>query len=464
MQAPQRTLRFTFAVFFSTPAHFKELLAKPLAKQTLCQHTTGTPTYFSETSCVASWLLRNLVLTFTGTSRHGIAQPAQLHSITTALKEKIVALAFVSILEILGMTVLFPTLAALGCAATQRRGSCVAAPTDFAILIPAHNEERLLPGTLTSIKSSIKRLQEHAPCNVRIMVGVDGCTDTTEAVAARMNTEILKMPTKTGKWGTISALVKACSDAQWVILADCGVEWPDDFLLRLLPVLQNEDTIGVAPTYRNDKSGIIEKIIWGTESAIKRIESKSGGPVSVHGATVCYRTKELCAALDFLSHHRWLNDDVVIPLCLRALYPSKRIQYRRSLAVKESVKPTKEGGSEFRRRRRLVHGNIQWIKLLWGSVWERNYVAALLACRRVFRLLWAYWVTFSALAVGYYCRTFEYPSSHLIATVLVCSAGIPCIPQLRNLFQSGLASVLAPYYFTVATVRSPATYEETQWN
>ena len=374
------------------------------------------------------------------------------------------ALVVLSILGILGMTILFPFLAALISVPSRRQNPSNRSPNHFAILIPAHNEEALLPGTLTSINNAITEVKKGSPCTFRIIVGADGCTDTTETVASQMHAEVLTMPTKTGKWGTISALVKNCADTEWVILADCGVQWPHDFLSQLLPLLQNADTIGVAPTYQNDTSGIIERLIWGTERAIKRIEAKSGGPISVHGATVCYRTEELSDTLNFLSHHHWLNDDIVIPLTLRALYPSHKIEYRRSLAVKESAKAPREGISEFRRRRRLVHGNIQWIKLLWGSLWRHNHIAALLACRRVFRLLWAYWMVFTVLAVAYYSGMFEYPSSHLILATLCCAAIVPCIPQLRNLLQSALASLLAPYYFTLAIARSPATYQDTKWN
>ena len=373
-------------------------------------------------------------------------------------------LTFISILGILGGTILFPMLAALMGKSSQRNASPRHHPSHVAVLIPAHNEEDLLPVTLTSIQSALTELHKYSACTFRIIVGADGCTDSTEALSARMGAEVVSMPSKTGKWGTISALIRTCSETDYVILADCGVEWPQDFLTRLLPLLRNEDVIGVAPTYRNDTSGIIEKIVWGTERTIKQIEAKSGGPVSVHGATVCYRTEELCRALDFLSQHQWLNDDVVIPLTLRALYPTKRIEYGLSLTVAESAKPPSNGGSEFRRRRRLVLGNIQWITLLWGPIWRINRIAALLACRRVFRLLWAYWVVFTALAVAYYSRTFEYASSPHLLGALVCAAIISFVSPLKNIFQSGWASVLAPYYFTVAIVRAPDSHKETQWN
>jgi glycosyltransferase involved in cell wall biosynthesis len=362
------------------------------------------------------------------------------------------------------MTFLFPVLAALVGVAPHRGNRTDPQSTRLAILIPAHNEERLLTETLKSISDSINEAHVDLFYTFRVIVGADGCTDRTEGVAQEMNAEVLKMPVKSGKWGTIAALVEMCSETDWIILADCGVRWPRDFIRRVLTLIQDENTIAIAPSYRNDASGFIEKIIWGTERAIKRIEEKSGGPVSVHGATICYRAGELRAALTFLSTHRWINDDIVIPLVLRALYPTKKIVYGLSLTVKESPKQPSDVGSEFRRRQRLVHGNIQWIKLLWGSVWRRNQIAALLACRRVFRVLWVYWVGCGALAVAYYSDTLQYPASYILLFVLVCAGLVFYVSQLRNLFHSGLASALAPYYFTVAILRPPRSDQETRWN
>jgi cellulose synthase/poly-beta-1,6-N-acetylglucosamine synthase-like glycosyltransferase len=376
----------------------------------------------------------------------------------------LVTLAIVSILGILGMTFLFPVLAALVSVSPQRRNQFLPQTPRLAILIPAHNEERLLTTTLTTIAESINEAHADSFYTVRVMVGADGCTDRTEVVAKEMNAEVLRMPVKTGKWGTIAALVDMCSETDWIILADCGVRWPRDFIRRVISLIQDQNTIAIAPSYKNDASGIIEKVIWGTERAIKKIEAKSGGPVSVHGATICYRARELRAALTFLSTHRWINDDIVIPLVLRALYPTKKIEYGSSLTVQESPKQLSDVGSEFRRRQRLVHGNIQWINLLWGSVWRKNQIAALLACRRVFRVLWVYWVGSGALAVAYYSDARQYPTSYILLFCLVCTALVSYVSQLRNLFHSGLASALAPYYFTAAVVRPSPPDHETRWN
>lgn len=218
----------------------------------------------------------------------------------------------------------------------------------------------------------------------------------------------------------------------------------------------------MAPTYRNDTAGIVEKLMWGTERAIKKIESKCGGPVSVHGATVCYRTQELTSTLQFLSDRHWLNDDIVIPLCLRALYPSKRIEYASHLVVDEHTDMGRPPSREFVRRRRLVHGNIEWIRYLWGTVWRHNYVAAILASRRVFRLLWGYWAVLAALSL--YGNLFNLPWLQLLYLLLPLAILVFYVKQFRTLLESCVASLLAPYYFVITTLRSSTSPYETQWS
>src|ERR1035437_1571724 len=119
------------------------------------------------------------------------------------------------------------------------------------------------------------------------------------------------------------------------------------------------------------------------------METACGGPVSLHGATVAYKTSLVKEALVHLGDRPWLNDDVVIPLTLRALSPEGIILY--------PVGQVRDAGAELDRpdlgrRRRILQGNLQWVRsLLWDSC-RRNPVAGMVAGRRLFRVLWAYWV------------------------------------------------------------------------
>lgn len=378
----------------------------------------------------------------------------------------VVVLSILSILGILGMTVLFPLLAMI---TSSRRSAphlprASSHPLSVDILIPAHNEVALLPVTLESIRAAIEEATRTSTCTFHIRVGADGCTDDSEAIARAHGAEVISTPTRVGKWQTINSLVSESAESDWIVLADCGVTWPSDFLIKLIPLLKKRDLIGVAPTYRNDESGLVERIIWAAERVIKRLESACGGPVSVHGATVCYRTDELRSTLQFLSSRRWLNDDVVIPLCMRALHPSMHLEYASHLSVNESAAARRAASSEFRRRRRLVHGNIEWITSLWGTIWKHNHVAALLASRRIFRLLWGYWTLCSSLTLALLVDLLNFSSPIFGGIVLGCTALAMCIRQLRTLLESCLASILTPYYLFTAELHTPNSLDVTKWN
>lgn len=360
------------------------------------------------------------------------------------------------------MTILFPLLS-LAVSTTARRTTSTPTPRCVAILIPAHNEAALLPLTLKSIFDAIGEAARSTDCTFRVVVGADGCTDGTETEARRMNSEVLASSQQSGKWKTLIALVNECAESDWIILADCGVSWPRELLQRLLPLLTREEVIGVAPAYRNDSSGNIERTIWGTEAVIKRLESQVGGPVSVHGATICYRTRELRNALNILSDRTWLNDDIVIPFYLRALYPRKRIIYLPSLAVREITKTNHSTGAEFRRRRRLVSGNIEWIRWLWMPMWKHNLTVTLLATRRVCRLLWVYWLGFTFLPLLYYFSELAPLWWPKILSITLCASMAPLLPKLKMHLESALASALAPFYLLTSLLSRSDIRREIPW-
>jgi len=362
------------------------------------------------------------------------------------------------------MTLLFPVVAALLRPRSAGDSATSPQPDSITILVPSHNGGALLPTTLSSINKAISAVSHHSACTSRVLVGADGCTDDTERIAASLGAEVISFPERRGKWPTILRMVESSQHSQWIVLADCGVSWPTDLLVTVLPFLTQEEVIGVAPAYRNDTSGVIERFLWIIERLIKTIESQCGGPVSVHGATVCYRTRELTDALTYLSEHHWLNDDIVIPLALRTLFPSKRIAYAAEIAVREAGKPGVATSREFIRRRRLVLGNIQWIHHLWGATWKQNYIAAILASRRIFRLLWGYWALGSAGTVALNAGLVSLPGPYLCGLAILLTVLFTSVKQLRALLQSAVASLLAPYYFFVAIRRtSPSTYV-TPWN
>src|ERR1035437_10046361 len=127
------------------------------------------------------------------------------------------------------------------------------------------------------------------------------------------------------------------------------------------------------------------------------METACGGRVSLHGATVAYKTSLVKEALVHLGDRPWLNAHVVIPLTLRALSPEGIILY--------PVGEVPDAGArhdqlDLGRRRRMVLGNLQWARSLLVDCFRRNPVAGVVAGRRLFRVFWAYWVACFVLALA----------------------------------------------------------------
>lgn len=262
--------------------------------------------------------------------------------------------------------------------------------TRIHIVIPAHNEEATIKETVQSV---IEATADLIYCygdafEVTVTVVLDGCTDnTSNAIAGFSQVQVIQHANALGKWRSIEEACLVGKDTDWTILLDAGSSWKRDLLRSLACYFHNDSVVGIAPSYRNNHAGLLEKLSWILERGLKALENSAGGPISVHGATVLYRTPALCEAFGLLSGKIWLNDDVVIPLAIRSLFPDKKLIYLPDNIV-DDISPVRNG-SESTRRIRLVRGNIDWVS---ESFWHRSAVVRILALRRISRMAWAYWL------------------------------------------------------------------------
>ncbi len=371
---------------------------------------------------------------------------------------------FISVLGLLGMTWLFPLLAGI-CAQSglllrkkakrleEVKKDC---PLRVLIALPAYNEAKSLPGTLESIEKAILKANSLCPgLSFEVVVGDDGSTDDTLEIAHKKKVKVLHLEQSCGKWHMLRLLLDYCKEADWVVFADAGVVWREDFLIRSYPLLRRHNVLAIAPTYFNPGGGKIERFLWRIERHFKWIESFAGGPISIHGATVFYRRGPLKKTLRFLGNRNWFNDDVVVPLLMRSLYPEGRVEYLYDLGVYDQPELLKNSKTaEFARRKRMVAGNVQWITGLSKVVVDRNHTVGLLALRRVFRLFWAYWALAAAMLVG---LLFVQKGAESIFLALLLAATLIFIIfryyPARVLSESAIASLMAPYYFLPVSMR-----------
>jgi hypothetical protein len=182
---------------------------------------------------------------------------------------------------------------------------------------------------------------------------------------------------------------------EWVAFVDAGSLWPDVLISSVVRSIEADGRVmAVAPSYSNSAAGSIARVTWGIERVLKSLENFAGGPISVHGATVFYRTDQVMEAMRALeSHESWLNDDVAVPLMMRILFPRYSTVYLPSVTVGDMQ--GEAHGREYGRRRRMALGNLEWVQRI--GVRGTTSVRCL-QLRRIFRMMWAYWVI--CLAVG----------------------------------------------------------------
>jgi cellulose synthase/poly-beta-1,6-N-acetylglucosamine synthase-like glycosyltransferase len=330
-------------------------------------------------------------------------------------------LSVLSLLGLLGLSILWPAMAYPTLRWRERKttGPSIApsVPDFIEIIIPAHNEALTIEQTLASLQRAVQVLQHEVarPPRVLLHLGADSCTDGTIQVAQKFpGIMVSEFPQHRSKWLTLRDLCTR-SDAGWVVLVDSGTIWPDTLLRDMFQQMANDPkAIGLSPAYRPLRSSWLHSIVWKIEENLKRIEAACGGPVSVHGATVAYRTEELKRAFQELGTQTWLNDDVVIPLMLRTLNPDRVISYPIGEVFDLGVQHDKPG---LQRRRRILIGNLQWAGSLLPRCFRMNPIAGLIAMRRLFRVLWAYWACF--IAIGFALLVHQLVPIFLLAAVFI---------------------------------------------
>lgn len=351
---------------------------------------------------------------------------------------------------LLGSTILFPLLGSVFYAVSHffqlgvnKKNRVQSKIKSIDVLVTAHNEEKQIAATLSSIRTAIECLhaEQGTEVQVRIIVGADACSDRTVEIARKYADEVREYPSHKSKWLTLKALIGS-SDADWISLVDAGALWSPGFLIRFLEIANGEDLNGFAPGYRESGQGkLSDKLIWQIERLLKELENLSGGPISVHGATVLYRREPILEALRSLDGRNWYNDDVVLPLALRATSSESRILYSSDpeVMIEDFSSRLEKASDPAPRRKRLAKGNIQWISSLLRGVLVQQPSVGILTLRRAFRISWGWWILFLGFAAVLGIATF----SKILASLCLIAASA-LIYRNKSLRAAFLVSLLVP--------------------
>ncbi|MGF1563555.1 MAG: glycosyltransferase family 2 protein [Geminicoccaceae bacterium] len=231
------------------------------------------------------------------------------------------------------------------------------APQDWpaiALLVPAHNEARWIKDKIANTAAL-----DYPADRLRLVLGLDGCTDDTRAVAeatlatpecAHLRCDIVENPHNLGKLGTLNARM-AEIDEPLVALSDASSVLSLDGLKLAATHFQDAAVAAVGGNYRVIEPGAEgESDFWKTQTNVKALEAALGAPMGLHGAFYVMRRKLFTPVPPDT-----INDDFTIPM--RLVEQGHRVVYEPRIMAVEL-----EGSSsavDFRRRQRIGAGNMQ---------------------------------------------------------------------------------------------------------
>jgi cellulose synthase/poly-beta-1,6-N-acetylglucosamine synthase-like glycosyltransferase len=218
------------------------------------------------------------------------------------------------------------------------------------LIIPAHNEERYLPGKLQNLAAL-----DYPPDRLQVIFISDGSTDSTNAILRSVESDILQvvyLPTRGGKAAALNQAV-AGSRHEIIVFSDAATLFARDAVKKLVRHFADPQVgvvCGALQFQGSAESCQTEGVYWGYESMIRLMESRLG--VTLSGSGAIYALRRQCfvpLAADTLV------EDLVVPMNARAL--GFRVLYDPEARATDFAASTVAG--EFTRRVRIATGSFQ---------------------------------------------------------------------------------------------------------
>jgi cellulose synthase/poly-beta-1,6-N-acetylglucosamine synthase-like glycosyltransferase len=166
-------------------------------------------------------------------------------------------------------------------------------PRKVSLLLAAYNEERILE---EKIRNSFEL--EYPRGDLEILVGSDGSTDRTEAIASQYapDVKLFAFPQRAGKAAVLNRLVPAAR-GEILVFCDANTMLLKNVLQKLLAHFENPEVGCVCGRLILNDAGetalsIGESIYWNLESEIKKQEGRLGTVIGANGGIYAIR-KEL---------------------------------------------------------------------------------------------------------------------------------------------------------------------------
>jgi cellulose synthase/poly-beta-1,6-N-acetylglucosamine synthase-like glycosyltransferase len=239
----------------------------------------------------------------------------------------------------------------------RRRRRDAAAPAQVTVCFSAYNE-----GSVIAAKMRNCGELEYPAANLEILVGCDGCSDRTAALAraARLpNARILEFRERSGKPAVINRLAEQ-ANGDILVFTDANTMIHPDALRQLLRHFSDPEVGCVCGELRLrpvQGGAPTEGIYWRYEVFLKFLESRLNMVLGANGALFAVR-RELFEPVPQLG----VIDDFLIAMRVRA--KGFRIVYDPEAVGEEELAP--DVRHEFKRRVRIGAGNFYALRYTSG--------------------------------------------------------------------------------------------------
>ncbi len=236
----------------------------------------------------------------------------------------------------------------------------------ISIIIPAHNEEKVIGQKLESLLSSDFPLER-----IQVLIGADHCQDQTSNIVEKYaqqfpNLRLFEFPERQGKINVVNRLVLEATN-EIIVMTDANVLFEANTLTQLVKHFKNPN-IGLVDT-RMEHFGLKENGISMAENGYisNEVQTKFAEG-KIWGAMMgpfggCFAFRKSC--FEPIPSHFLVDDFYLNMLILRKGYQCINEQNAR---VFEDV--SNESWIEFKRKIRISAGNFQNLSVFWPMLFR----------------------------------------------------------------------------------------------
>ena len=210
---------------------------------------------------------------------------------------------------------------------------------DISIMIPAHNEEKVIAGKLGNVLAL-----DYLKDRMEIVLILDGCSDKTGEIAKSFGDPRLKIIEQSPRRGKMAALNLAVPQAKGdiVIFTDANTLYEKDAIRKLVRNFSDKKIGCVCGELKYSNRSLIgegEDLYWKYEKFIKTNESYLRSLLVVNGSIYAIR-KELFEPVE-----ETLADDFVVPMVI-AKKGYGLVYEPEAITLEKTAASTKEGISQ----------------------------------------------------------------------------------------------------------------------